>query len=109
VHCINCIQQISLNRALSIWWNLSGKPTTKNKKTKTFFFFQPRGVAEESSDDEIGSESPLDEVAVAPEFGGNSVAGSGVYPPSSLSLREHRTRHDSGTRSDTSYVQCQFV
>ena len=87
---------------------------------KTFFFFlllllllllllQPRGVAEESSDDEIGSESPLDEVAVAPEFGGSSVAGSGVYPPSSLSLREHRTRHDSGTRSDTSYVPCQFV
>jgi len=82
-------------------------------KKKLFFFpsvfFQPRGVAEESSDDEIGSESPLDEVAVAPEFGGSSVAGSGVYPPSSLSLREHRTRHDSGTRSDTSYVPCQFV
>jgi hypothetical protein len=74
-------------------------------------FFQPRGVAEESSDDEIGSESPLDEVAVAPEFGGSSVGGSGVYPPSSLSLREHRTRHDSGTRSDTSYVPsiCHFV
>jgi hypothetical protein len=46
----------------------------------------------------------LDEVAVAPEFGGSSAAGSGVYPPSSLSLHEHRTRHDSGTRSDTSYV-----
>ncbi|PSN33970.1 Protein furry [Blattella germanica] len=63
---------------------------------------QQRGVAEESSDDEVGSESPLDEVAVAPEFGGSSAGGSGVYPPSSLNLREHRTRHDSGTRSDTS-------
>ncbi|XP_068083711.1 protein furry [Anabrus simplex] len=61
-----------------------------------------RGVTEESSDDEVGSESPLDEVAVAPEFGSSSAGGSGVYPPSSLSLREHRKRHDSGTRSDTS-------
>uniref|UniRef100_A0A1B6DZ54 Protein furry n=1 Tax=Clastoptera arizonana TaxID=38151 RepID=A0A1B6DZ54_9HEMI len=61
------------------------------------------GVApEESSDDEIGSESPLDEIVSAPEFGNGSVgstAGSGVFPPSSLSLRERR---DSVTRSDTS-------
>nr|CAD7437486.1 unnamed protein product [Timema bartmani] len=62
-----------------------------------------RGVAEESSDDEVGSESPLDEIAAAPEFGGGSAGGSGVYPPSSLSLSEHnRVRRDSGTRSDTS-------
>lgn len=60
------------------------------------------GAAEESSDDEIGSESPLDEVAGAPDFGTKSVAGSVSFPPSSLSLREHRTRHDSSTRSDTS-------
>jgi hypothetical protein len=75
--------------------------TDYNKKG---YLFQPRGVTEESSDDEVGSESPLDEVAVAPEFGGSSAGGNGVYPPSSLSLREHRIRHDSGTRSDTSYV-----
>lgn len=55
---------------------------------------------EESSDDEVGSESPLDEMGVAPEFGGggSSPAVSG-YPPLSLNLRERR---DSGTRSDTS-------
>ncbi|PNF32075.1 hypothetical protein B7P43_G05726 [Cryptotermes secundus] len=73
-----------------------------SEKTPVLGKRKPRGVAEESSDDEVGSESPLDEVAVAPEFGGSSAAGSGVYPPSSLSLHEHRTRHDSGTRSDTS-------
>ncbi|KAF4527625.1 hypothetical protein B566_EDAN016356 [Ephemera danica] len=61
------------------------------------------GGPEESSDDEVGSESPLDEVAIPPEFAstgaGGVVAGAGaagVFPPSSLSLRE-RTRHDSGT------------
>ncbi|XP_047109734.1 protein furry [Schistocerca piceifrons] len=61
-----------------------------------------RGVAEESSDDEVGSESPLDEVAVAPEFGNTAASGSGAFPPGSLILRERRERHDSGTRSDTS-------
>lgn len=56
---------------------------------------------EESSDDEVGSESPLDEMGVAPEFGGGGspAAVSGGYPPLSLNLRERR---DSGTRSDTS-------
>ncbi|XP_069669911.1 protein furry isoform X4 [Periplaneta americana] len=73
-----------------------------SEKTPVLGKRKQRGVAEESSDDEVGSESPLDEVAVAPEFGGSSAGGSGVYPPSSLSLLEHRTRHDSGTRSDTS-------
>ncbi|XP_071055767.1 protein furry isoform X2 [Onthophagus taurus] len=55
---------------------------------------------EESSDDEIGSESPLDEIAVAPEFETSSAGVSAVFPPSSLSLT--RTRHDSSARSDTS-------
>ncbi|XP_021940399.1 protein furry [Zootermopsis nevadensis] len=73
-----------------------------SEKTPVLGKRKPRGVAEESSDDEVGSESPLDEVAVAPEFGGNSAGGTGVYPPSSLSLHEHRIRRDSGTRSDTS-------
>ncbi|KAF4525506.1 hypothetical protein B566_EDAN014930, partial [Ephemera danica] len=61
------------------------------------------GGPEESSDDEVGSESPLDEVAIPPEFAGTGAGGvvagagaAGVFPPSSLSLRE-RTRHDSGT------------
>ncbi|KAK6628771.1 hypothetical protein RUM43_002587 [Polyplax serrata] len=57
-----------------------------------------RGIAEESSDDEIGSESPLDEVPVAPEFV-TSVTSNLVYPPSSLNLRDRRS---SVTRSDTS-------
>ncbi|XP_018335374.1 protein furry-like isoform X2 [Agrilus planipennis] len=61
-----------------------------------------RVTTEESSDDEIGSESPLDEIAVAPEFENSSAGGSAVFLPSSLSLGEHRTRRDSSTRSDTS-------
>lgn len=58
---------------------------------------------EESSDDEIGSESPLDEIAVAPEFENSSAGASAVFPPSSLSLGEHRSRRDSSTRSDTRF------
>lgn len=60
-------------------------------------------MTEESSDDEAGSESPLDEVP-----GGVSGTGQeansipGMFPPSSLSLIPSRTRHDSSTRSDTS-------
>ncbi|XP_039287310.1 protein furry [Nilaparvata lugens] len=54
---------------------------------------------EESSDDEVGSESPLDEITAAPEFGGGSNNGNGNFPPSSLDLRERR---GSTTRSDTS-------
>lgn len=61
-----------------------------------------RVAAEESSDDEVGSESPLDEIAVAPEFESSSAGISAVFPPSSLSLGEHRPRRDSSTRSDTS-------
>ncbi|KAF2884642.1 hypothetical protein ILUMI_21529 [Ignelater luminosus] len=61
-----------------------------------------RVATEESSDDEVGSESPLDEIAVAPEFENSSAGASAVFPPSSLSLGEHRPRRDSSTRSDTS-------
>ncbi|XP_024946755.1 protein furry isoform X2 [Cephus cinctus] len=65
-----------------------------------------RGVAEESSDDEVGSESPLDEVppGSSGSTGGPETTGilPGMFPPSSLSLIPGRTRHDSSTRSDTS-------
>lgn len=54
---------------------------------------------EESSDDEVGSESPLDEMTAAPEFGPGSTNSNGNFPPSSLDLRERR---GSTTRSDTS-------
>lgn len=60
-------------------------------------FFQ-RGIAEESSDDEIGSESPLDEVPASADYVG-SASNNIVYPPSSLNLRDRRS---SMTRSDTS-------
>lgn len=66
------------------------------------------GVApEESSDDEVGSESPLDEIVSAPEFasGSGSVQGNGVFPPSSLSLRERR---DSATRYSDYNIVCSF-
>ncbi|KAF5278113.1 hypothetical protein FQR65_LT03629 [Abscondita terminalis] len=63
-----------------------------------------RVATEESSDDEVGSESPLDEIAVAPEFESSSTGVSAVFPPSSLSLGEHRPRRDSSTRSDTSLL-----
>lgn len=45
---------------------------------------------------------------MAPEFENSSTAGSAVFPPSSLSLHEHRTRHDSGTRSDTRFLLILF-
>lgn len=68
---------------------------------------------EESSDDEVGSESPLDEVGMQQDYSagsgaaGSAAGASGVFPPSSLRIRE-RTRHDSGTRSDTSYENSLF-
>ncbi|KAG8288319.1 hypothetical protein J6590_108208 [Homalodisca vitripennis] len=84
-----------------------GEPSQRNleeslsEKTPVLSSRKIGAGPEESSDDEVGSESPLDEMAAAPEFGGggNSAAESGVYPPLSLNLRERR---DSGTRSDTS-------
>ncbi len=70
-------------------------------KNIIYLIFQilQRNVLEESSDDEVGSESPLDEVVMAPELGGSSGTGSVVlFPPSSLNL-QHRRRSDN--RSDT--------
>lgn len=61
-----------------------------------------RGVTEESSDDEAGSESPLDEVPGGSGTGQETNNIPGMFPPSSLSLIPSRTRHDSSTRSDTS-------
>ena len=61
-----------------------------------------RGVAEESSDDEIGSESPLDEVPGGSVSGQETNSLQGIFPPSSLSLLPNRNRHNSLTRSDTS-------
>ncbi|KAK0097546.1 hypothetical protein PV326_001186 [Microctonus aethiopoides] len=60
------------------------------------------GVAEESSDDEVGSESPLDEVPSSSGAGQEVNNIPGMFPPSSLSLIPSRSRHDSSTRSDTS-------
>lgn len=59
-------------------------------------------MAEESSDDEAGSESPLDEVPGGPTTNQETNNVPGMFPPSSLSLITTRTRHDSSTRSDTS-------
>lgn len=61
-------------------------------------------MTEESSDDEIGSESPLDEIAIAPEFDNSLTSANAAYPPSSLSLRESLIRQDSSARSDTRFV-----
>lgn len=59
-----------------------------------------RIVAEESSDDEIGSESPLDEIVAASEFDTSSHTESAIFPPMSLNLP--RSRQNSSARSDTS-------
>lgn len=59
-------------------------------------------MTEESSDDEVGSESPLDEVPGGTGTGQEAANIPGMFPPSSLSLIQSRTRHDSSTRSDTS-------
>ena len=59
-------------------------------------------MAEESSDDEVGSESPLDEVPGGTVVGQEANKIPGIFPPSSLSLIPSRSRHDSSTRSDTS-------
>lgn len=66
-------------------------------------------MTEESSDDEIGSESPLDEIPIAPEFD-NSAGEVGVgFPPTSLVLRDHPTQMMSSARSDTRFVLCIFL
>ncbi|KAI5735873.1 hypothetical protein M8J77_023758 [Diaphorina citri] len=56
------------------------------------------GVIEESSDDEIGSESPLDEIPPVPEFSSASSVHH-HHQPSTLSIRPRTT---SDPRSDTS-------
>ncbi|XP_046735470.1 protein furry [Diprion similis] len=76
--------------------SLSEKTPSSSKHTTR------RGVTEESSDDEVGSESPLDEVPGGPGTGQEAASIPGMFPPSSLSLIQSRTRHDSSTRSDTS-------
>ncbi|XP_014611009.1 PREDICTED: protein furry isoform X4 [Polistes canadensis] len=75
--------------------SLSEKTQTSSKHTTR------RGVTEESSDDEAGSESPLDEVPSGSGAGQEANSIPGMFPPSSLSIPS-RTRHDSSTRSDTS-------
>lgn len=76
--------------------SLSEKTQSSSKHTSR------RGVTEESSDDEAGSESPLDEVPGGSGTGQETNNIPGMFPPSSLSLIPSRTRHDSSTRSDTS-------
>lgn len=76
--------------------SLSEKTASSSKHTS-----RRGGVAEESSDDEVGSESPLDE-APSGSGAGQEPAIPGIFPPSSLSLIPSRSRHDSSTRSDTS-------
>ncbi|KAJ8924572.1 hypothetical protein NQ315_000721 [Exocentrus adspersus] len=61
-----------------------------------------RILAEESSDDEVGSESPLDEIAIAPEFDNSTIESSAIFPPSSLALRENNSQVNTSARSDTS-------
>ncbi|XP_063986587.1 protein furry isoform X3 [Diachasmimorpha longicaudata] len=76
--------------------SLSEKTASSSKHTS-----RRGGVAEESSDDEVGSESPLDEVPSGSGTGQEPTV-PGIFPPSSLSLIPSRSRHDSSTRSDTS-------
>ena len=76
--------------------SLSEKTQSSSKHTSR------HGVTEESSDDEAGSESPLDEVPGGSGTGQEANNIPGMFPPSSLSLIPSRTRHDSSTRSDTS-------
>ncbi|XP_060535962.1 protein furry [Cylas formicarius] len=59
-----------------------------------------RLLTEESSDDEVGSESPLDEIANVPDFDNSTVESSAMFPPSSLAFREQQAT--SSARSDTS-------
>lgn len=63
--------------------------------------YSQRLLTEESSDDELGSESPLDEIVVAPEFDNSIVDSSAMFPPSSLALREATSEVHSSARSDT--------
>ena len=56
-------------------------------------------INEESSDDEIESESPLDEIPAAVEF--ETVPNEESYHSPSGNLREHRTRNNSTHSAST--------
>lgn len=58
----------------------------------------------ESSDEEIETESPLDEIVAGVEFDNNVVEGAcAPFPPSSLNLRDPTAQMISSGRSDTRY------
>ncbi|KAL3276200.1 hypothetical protein HHI36_020918 [Cryptolaemus montrouzieri] len=59
-------------------------------------------LTEESSDEEVESESPLDEIAAVPDFENSAGEASAVFPPSSLVLRDRTSQLISSGRSDTS-------
>ncbi|CAH2001764.1 unnamed protein product [Acanthoscelides obtectus] len=78
-------------------------PVLTGRKVHNCPFNHNRLLTEESSDDEIGSESPLDEIAIAPEFDNSTIESSAMFPPSSLALREATSSQiHSSARSDTS-------
>ncbi|CAH0545977.1 unnamed protein product [Brassicogethes aeneus] len=77
-------------------------PVSTVRKVHICPFNHNRLMTEESSDDELGSESPLDEMAAAPEFDNSTVDNSAIFPPNSLNLREHSSQLNSSARSDTS-------
>ncbi|XP_057665202.1 protein furry isoform X1 [Diorhabda carinulata] len=76
-------------------------PVLTVRKVHVCPFDHNRLLTEESSDEEVGSESPLDEIAIAPEFD-NSIENGAIFPPSSLALRENNSQVQSSARSDTS-------
>ncbi|CAH1110307.1 unnamed protein product [Psylliodes chrysocephalus] len=77
-------------------------PVLTVRKVHVCPFDHNRLLTEESSDDEVGSESPLDEIAIAPEFDNSMIDNSTMFPPSSLALRENNSQVQSSARSDTS-------
>lgn len=62
------------------------------------YILQTRHNPDDSSDDDVESESPLDEYQ-KPMFSKSQYLGG---PPTSLCIRERRQRRDSVSRSDTS-------
>ncbi|XP_030765953.1 protein furry isoform X3 [Sitophilus oryzae] len=75
-------------------------PVLTVRKVHVCPFNHNRLLTEESSDDDIESESPLDEIANAPDFDNSNAESSTVFPPSSLALREQQASPTA--RSDTS-------
>lgn len=72
--------------------------TLSVSKIQRYSYPQPRHNPEDSSDEDVESESPLDEYQ-KPMFSKSQYLGG---PPTSLSIRERRQRRDSVSRSDTS-------